>query len=239
MIKKNLSSTQGRRLHHLAEEAREQGKFLEALELTDRATLEYAKDDDLSGLAEVQSSRQSTFKHLFRRTGKKVFLDLEKYAALSAVEIAQLSGINEALGIPYHNLGKYYFEVKDYRKAAEYFQKAIDNLKQFPSKRHSRASVIADIAGHLYAAEYKAGDKTALAGALKALEDLENAKEESSYNKNVWVSGAHLRIAHMLLKDQPEISRKHLKRAEKIIRADKRLSLRLDQLKQVYKQLNS
>ncbi|HLC87734.1 MAG TPA: tetratricopeptide repeat protein [Patescibacteria group bacterium] len=139
MIKKNPTSVQGRRLHRLAEDAREQGKFLEALELTDRATLEYAKNDDLLGLAEVQSSRQSTFKHLFRRTGKKVFLDLEKFAALSAVEIAQLSGINEALGIPYHNLGKYYFEVKDYGKAAEYFQKAIDNLKQFPSGRHSRA----------------------------------------------------------------------------------------------------
>src|SRR5262245_38772504 len=112
-------STEGRRLHALAEEARESGKFLEALEYTDKASLAYQKDGDMLGLAEVQSSRQSTFKHLYRSTGDIVFLILEKHAAESAVEIAEKSTIPEAVGIPYHNLGKYYSEVKDYKHAAE------------------------------------------------------------------------------------------------------------------------
>src|SRR3989344_6279272 len=117
----------GRRLHGLAEDARESGRLLEALEFTDQATLAYQKDNDLLGLAEVQSSRQSTFKHLYRATNDKIFLILEKHAAESAVDVAEKSGIKEALGIPYHNLGKYYFEEQDYEKAAEAFNKAIEN----------------------------------------------------------------------------------------------------------------
>jgi len=231
-------SQEGRRLHALAEDARESGKFLEALEYTDQASLTYQKGGDLLGLAEVQSSRQSTFKHLYRATGDKVFLILEKYAAEAAVEIAKQSGIPEALGIPYHNLGKYYFEAKEYKKAADAFRKAVGNLISYPSKKHSRPSVIADIKGHQYAAEYYAGDKTALDRALEALIDLKNAKESSSYNKNAWLTGAHIRIAEMAFEDNLNLARQHAETAEKIIKEDKRLILRKYQLKKLKKLLS-
>lgn len=218
-------------MHALAEEAREAGKFLEALEYTDQATLAYQNDGDLMGLAEAQSSRQSTFEHLYRSTGDAVFLILEKHAAKATVEIAEKSGIPEALGIPYHNLGKYYAEVKDWAKAAEYFKKAVENLKQYPSNPHSRQSIIADIAGHQYAAEYHVGDKSALDRAIQALDDLEKASDAgSSYNKNVWLSGAHLRIAEMVAKDNPELAQKHFSEAKKIIDSDPRQILRRSQL---------
>lgn len=226
-------SQEGRRLHALAEDARESGRFLEALEYTDQASLAYQKDNDLLGLSEALSSRQGAFKHLYRQTGDKVFLILEKHAAVAAVEIAEMSGINEALGIPYHNLGKYYFEVIEYKKATEYFKKAVENLVAYPSKRHSRPSVIADIKGHQYAAEHYAGDKTALNRALEALRDLKNAKENSSYNKNVWLTGAHIRIAEMALKNNPQLARQHARKAEKIINEDERLLLRKNQLKKL------
>lgn len=226
-------SKEGRRLHTLAEDARESGKFLEALEYADQATLAYQKDDDLLGLAEVQSSRQSTLKHLYRQTGDKAFLVLEKYAAEAAVEIAKQSDIPQALGIPYHNLGKYYLEAKEYKKAIKYFKKAVENLVTSPSKRHSRPSVVADIKGHQFAAEYCNGDKTALNRALRALKDLENTKESSSYNKNAWITGAHIRIAQMLLKDNPKAAFQHAKEAEKIINKDKRLILRKYQLQKL------
>ncbi len=225
----------GRRLHARAEEAREAGKFLEALEYTDCATLAYQKDGDLLGLAEVQSSRQSTFKHLYRSTGDPVFLTLEKHAAEAAVEIAEKCGISEAVGIPYHNLGKYYSEVKEYEKAAEYFKKAIENLKKYPDNHHGRASVIADIAGHQYAAEYHTGDKTALDRALQALEDLQNSDESSTYNKNAWVTGAHIRIAEMLVTDNPELAKKHVEEAQKILDSDNRQILRKEQLEKLRK----
>lgn len=230
-------SYEGRRLHKLAEDARERKDFLMALEYTDKATLAYQKDHDFLGLSEVQSSRQSTFKHLYRTTGDKVFLILEKHAAESAVAIAEKSGDKEALGITYHNLGKYYFETKEYEKAVEAFKRAVDNLIQYPSARHSRSSVIADIKGHLYAAEYHTGDKTALDRALGALKELEDAQEENPYNKNAWLSGAHLRIAEMLAQDNLELARKHLGEARKIIEADKRLVLRKNQLEKLEKKL--
>ena len=230
-------SKAGRRLHALAEDARESGKFLEALEYTDQATLAYEKDNDLFGLAEIQSSRQSTFKHLYRTTGDKVFLILEKHAAEAAVEIARESGIKEAIGIPYHNLGKYYFEVEEYEKAAEAFKRAVENLTRYSNSGHGRQSVVADIKGHQYAAEYHAGDKTALDRALDALGELKNAEEPNSYFKSAWLSGAHLRITEMVAQDNPELAKKHLEEARRIIKGDERLILRKDQLEKLEKSL--
>lgn len=231
-------SAEGRRLHALAEEARENGNFLKALEYTDQATIAYHTDGDLLGLAEVQSSRQSTLKHLYRHTEDEIYLVLEKHAALAAVEIAEKSGVKEALGIPYHNLGKYYFEVKDYANAAEAFKKAVANLTEFPSERHSRPSVISDIQGHQFTAEYHTGDKSALERAEKALEELKNAEETSTYAKTAWLSGAHLRIAEMVLEDNPDLAREHLTKAKEIIEKDERQILRREQLEKLEQRLN-
>ena len=230
-------SQNGRKLHQLAEIAREKGNFLQALEYTDRATLAYQKDKDYPGLAEVQSSRQGTFKHLYRSTGDKYFLILEKHSAEAAVEIAEKSGNKEALAIPYHNLGKYYLEANIYKEAVEYFRKAVRCFTLYPPKNHNRPAITADIKGHLYAAEYLAGDKSALKRAKKALEDLKNAQEDS-YNKNVWLTGAHLRIAEMLIGDNPKLAKEHIGEAKKIIDSDKRLILRRRQLKKLIQNLS-
>jgi tetratricopeptide (TPR) repeat protein len=225
-------SKEGRRLHGLAEESREKGEFLKALEYTDQALIAYQKDGDKTGLAEVLASRQSIFKQLYRATSDIAFLILEKHTAWAAVEMAEESGIKEALAIPYHNLGKYFYEAGDYKNAAMFFKKAADNLETYHNGRHGRSSVIADIRGHQYAAEYKAGDKTAYERAVRVLEDLKGL-EEDSYNKNVWVTGAQLRIVEMLLEDEPEKSAEYLKKAEEIIKSDGRLILRAEQLKKL------
>lgn len=220
----------GRSLHSLAEKAREEGKFLEALQFTDQASLAYQKDADMLGLAEVQSSRQNIFKHLFRSTGDETFLILEKHSAQSAVDIAQKSGVAQALAIPLFNLGKYYLEVKDYVEAIECFEKAIANLKANPQNPHSRPAVIADIGGHLCFAQHFSGDEVALSKAMKLLAELEGLDEEP-YSKAVWITGAHLRIAQMTVKKDPKLARKHLEFARKIINVDDSLVLRAEQLR--------
>jgi len=224
-----VQSEEGRRLHKLAEEARESGNFTDALKYTDEAMIAYQKDKDYLGLSEVCASRQSTFKHLYRHFKDSVYLLLEKHAAEASVEIAEQAGIQEALGIPYHNLAKYYSEVGEYSQAVEYFRKSVDCLTRYPSE-HTRPAVIADIQGHQYAAEYKSGDRSALERALRALKQLEESDEPSSYNKHVWLSGAHLRIADMLRKDNPRLSLEHYEAAKKIIEGDERLILRKTQL---------
>lgn len=230
-----MTSRQSREIHGKAEEARENGRFIDALKYCDKATLQYIKDDDLLGLAEVQSSRQSTFKQLYRQNGNKNYLILEKYAALSAVEIAEGSGIKEALAIPYHNLGKYYEEAGEHQKAVEFFKKAVLNMRNNPPSMHNRPGVIADIEGHQYSSEYLAGDKTALEKAEQALKDLEKSGEDkiSRYNFDVWVSGAHLRIVKMLMTDDPETARKHLQKAKEVIDKNPDLKLRADQWKKL------
>lgn len=61
------------------------------------------------------------------------------------------------------------------------------------------------------------------------------AAEEDSYNKNVWVSGAHMRIAEMYMAagdraDNIKLVGEHIRHAEEIISGDDRLVLRKEQL---------
>ena len=67
--------------HVQAEQARERGDYEQALVLTDQALIAYQQDGDLTGMAEIQSSRQRVFKHLYRSTKDKAYLVLEEHSA--------------------------------------------------------------------------------------------------------------------------------------------------------------
>lgn len=64
---------------HIAEEkARENGDFLEALKLSDEATILYQKEGNVVGLSEIQAARFEIFKHLYLETDDRSFLILAK-----------------------------------------------------------------------------------------------------------------------------------------------------------------
>ena len=149
-------------------------------------------------------------------------------AAESSVEIARLSRIPEALALPLFNLGKAYQEMQMYKEAVIALEEAVKEITTHPPKMHNRPAVVADIRGHLYYCQYKSGDKTALDRAQQALSDLESA-DEIKYNKDVWLSGGHMRIAEMLRGDNPAKAREHLEKAKKIIDANPDLKLRKGQ----------
>lgn len=220
--------SQGRKLHGEAEEAREKEDFEKALVLTDQAMIAYQKAKDDLGLAEVQASRFITFKHLFQNTGYQGYEILMRAAAETSVELARLSKIPEALALPLFNLGKAYLEMQMYREAVPILEEAVSEITTHPPEMHNRPAVIADIKGHLYYSKYKNGDKEALEKAEQALADLE-AAEEVKYNKDVWVSGAHMRIADMLRGDNPEKAKEHLQKAKEIIDNNPDLKLRAKQ----------
>lgn len=222
-------ATDGRELHSQAEEARESGDFEKALVLTDQAMIAYQKAGDELGLAEVQASRFITFKHLFQSTGYKGYKILLRAAAETSVELARLSKIPEALALPLFNLGKAYQEMQMYEKAVLVLEEAVGEITAHPPELHNRPAVVADIKGHLYYCQYKAGDKNALALIEQALAELE-ASDENKYNKDVWISGAHMRIADMLRADDPEKAKTHLEKAKEIINANPDLKLRKEQL---------
>lgn len=215
--------------HVQAEQARERGEYEQALILTDQALIAYQQDGDLAGMAEVLSSRQRVFKHLYRSTKDETYLILEEHTAQAALHIAHISNIPQALAIPLHLMGSFFAQKKDYAQAAGYFKQAVENLRTYTENPHSRPAVIADFAGHQFWAEYLAGDLSALDKAYEVLEQLKNTSEDS-YNQAVWVSGAHLRLAEMLATTDPQKAKQHLEEARSIIEADSRLVLRKEQL---------
>lgn len=233
-----MQTEKARNVHAKAEVARESGDFLLALKLTDEATIAYQEENDISGLAEIQASRFITLKHLFQKTGDKNYLILAKHAALSGVEIAETSGNPAALAIPYLNLGEAYAQLEGWQEAVKAYTTAVEHFTQSPPPTNNRPAVLLNVKSHLHQAEYKVGDKSALERAENLIPELEK-QEEDSYNKNVWLSGAHMRIAEMIMGDNKENAQNHLEAAKKIIDSDERLVLRKEQWEKLNTKLTS
>lgn len=232
-----MASIEGRKIHGQAAQARETGKHLEALKLYDEAILAYQKDGDILGLAEVFADRSIIYRHLFDNTNDKNFLIIGKYEMLASVEMAEKSGSKEALALPYFNLAKVQESLDELPEALENYQKAVENMVANPPEEHNRPAVVADMIIHQSTAEYKNGDKGALKRALAALLDLEGA-DEPKYNKDVWLSGAHMRIAQVLKNDDLAKAEEHLQKAKEIIETNLDLKLRQTQLEKLTADFN-
>lgn len=221
----NLSA---REIHGQAEQTREAGDFPKALALADQALLAYQKEGDEKGFAEALTSRFLTLRHLYHETGDSNYLVLAKHTAMAAVEIAQSSKDPTALALPLFNLAKVQEELNEPSSACQTYQQSLDNLINNPPSEHNRAGVIADFKVHLYSCLYKSGDKSALEKLLQATTDLEGSNE-TKYNKDVWLSGAYMRLAEILRSNNPPQARENLQKAKDIIDTNPDLKLRAKQ----------
>lgn len=228
-----IQPSEGRRIHALAEQARENGLFLDALKHTDEAMIAYQARGDRLGFAEVLSSRFLTLRHLYEQTGERPFLITAKHTVMASVDIAKESGDNKALAVPLFNLAKAQETLGELSDATATYREAVVNLTNNPSEHHSNPAVLADFKVHLTTCEYKTGDKTALPKAESALRELEGASGVDDYTKDVWVSGGYMRIADMLRVDDPEKGRTVLRKAKDIIDANPKLVLREKQWKKL------
>lgn len=227
-----------RDIHSKATIACESGNSLEALQLCDQATVLYEEEKDLLGMAEIQSQKFIILKHLFQKTQSRAYLILALKSAEAGVEIAILSQQEDALALPYQNLGEAYALLEQWEKAVEAYKKGVEAFEKSPPSMHNRPAVLLNLKDHLYTAEYKTGDKSALKRAEHLIPELEATDEDSynikdveagRYNKNVWLSGAHGRIAEMIYKENREKALEHLRKAKEIIDSDERLILRKGQ----------
>jgi tetratricopeptide (TPR) repeat protein len=221
-----LQPNEGRRIHGLAEQAREEGRFVDALKHTDEAMVAYQERGDKLGFAEVLSSRFLTLRHLHEQTGDRSYLITAKHTVQASVDIAKESGDNKALAIPLFNLAKAQETLGELPDAARSYQEAVENVTNNPSEFHNLPAVAADFKVHMTTCEYKAGDKAALPRAEEALQELEGAEHPDAYAKDVWVSGGYMRMAEMLRGDDPEKAQASLQRAKQIIDANPKLGLR-------------
>lgn len=224
-----MNSEKGRQLHSLAEQAREKGDFLEALKTIEEAAIKYAEDKDYIGFSEIQGSRFLTLRHLFEQTNDINFMILAKYAAEAAVSIAKASNQEHSLTMPLFNLAKSQETLGEISEAALTYKDAIENHIKFPGEFHNRPAVISDMKVHLSVCEYKAGDSTAFERAIQAIHELESDTQETQYNKDVWTSGAYMKMAEILLKDKPEDAKNYLQKAKQIIDSNTKLVLRKKQ----------
>lgn len=228
----------GREVHGKAEQARERGDLLQALQLCDEAMVTYQTEGDALGFAEVLASRFLTLRHLFEQTDDKKYLILGKHAAQSSVELAESGGDKSALALPYFNLAKSQETLGQFQEAVENYKKALGNAMSNPPAAHKieqRPAIIADMKVHLATSEYKAGDKSALERAKQALAELEAHPDIEDYNQHVWVSGGYMRLAEILKEDNPTEAKECLQKAKVIIDADPRLKLRLKQWEKLAK----
>ena len=221
---------QAQQLHTQSETLRESGNFLEALKLADEALLAYAQENNIAGMAEVQCSRFLVLRHL--STEFPQFLIIAKHAVLSAVELAKSSQAPSSLVIPLFNLAKYYEEIKDYPNAITYYQDAIVEFQKNPPSQHNRPSVLVDFQIHLNDVQLAAGDLSAADRLLKLIDELREL-DEPKFNKDVWISGAHMHLAESLFATDQDRARHHLQLAKEIIEADPDLTIRLTQWQQL------
>ncbi|MCS7092498.1 MAG: hypothetical protein NZM26_04050 [Patescibacteria group bacterium] len=199
-----MKSSKARQLHDKALNLREQQDLLQSLQVSIEALYEYAKDEDTLGFAELLSMMSKTYLHMFLLANYPPYLELAKSTAMACVSIAESAKEPKAAMLPYFNLGDIADEAGDLDLAILAYKKAIDIFGEDPPSRHNRKSLLANFKVHLASCEYRNGDKSALARAEEALNDLINSSDASEYEKDVWVSGYHMRIARMLKNDDPQ-----------------------------------
>lgn len=234
-----VQSEKGRQIHERALATQEKGNFLEALKLEDEAMIVYGEDGDESGFSEIQAMRTLTYRHLYEQTGFEGYLVKAKHEAMASVELAEMSEDEYSLAIPLAGLGRIMADLAEFSHAAENFQRAVAILEKYPEGQHSRKSVMADYKVHLQVALYHAGDEAALSAAEEALEELEASTDASAYEKGVWLSGGHMKIAEAVNKVDRGKATEHMRMAKKIIDSDEKLKLRLEQWNKLEERLRS
>lgn len=228
-----MKSKKGKKLHNQAEKARENEDYLNALKITDEAIIAYESDGDQQGLAEVLASRVITLRHLANETNDNSFLILALGQADSSVEIARRSEKKEALAIPLYNLAKAQEDAEKLSEAILTYHNAIEWMENFPPKDYDKDFVLADMRVHLEICRYKAGDKRALENAEKYLQELENMSPKDQYLKDVWISGAYMRLAKILRQDSIDKCKAYFEKAREIIHSNPSLKIRRKQLAEI------
>lgn len=220
---------EGRRLLALSNEAREKEQFFDALDLSDQAMIAFDKDDDDAGCAESLACRSINLRIYANLNDSTRVLIFAKFEMMGSVEIARKSNNPTALALPLYNLAQLHEDLEEYEDAVKVYAEAVKAMEHNPPQSHNRPSVLANMRVHMTTCEYKAGDTSALDRIYQALADLESAEEPNMYNRNVWLSGAHMRIADALRVDDPDKAQEHLQKAKDIIDANPELTIRKKQ----------
>lgn len=221
-------------LREQADILREEGKTLDALNLYNQALVNFQQKHDYNGILGVLSGRLISWQHLFNHEEDKVYAILARKEAESMLAIAQEYGIHDRDYWIHFLFGKSYIFLKDFKCAEVEFKQAVD---LYPHNNAEKGDWLA----HLGEAIYKNGRKEE--GERVILEGIQQIHAhrdvEDSFKINVWISGAYLRLAKILIRDQKiEQAKIYLSKGEEIVLKDPRLVIRKQQLETLKKKIN-
>lgn len=217
-----------------ADQLREEGKTVEALNLYNQALISYQKNLNYGGVLDVLIGRLISWQHLFNQEEDSVYAILAQKEVEAMLAIAKIYGITEKDHLIHFLLGKSHTFLKDFAAAQAEFTQAID---LYPYDNAEKGNWMA----HLGKAVYQNGDKKrGISMILQGIEQIKkHIKDTDSFHLNVWLSGAYLRLAKLFFIDKNFIEAYgYLKKSEEIILNDPRLVIRQQQLhllKQTFK----
>lgn len=224
----------GRQLHNRSAATREkENDLLKSLQLADEALIEYAREDNKSGIAELIADRSITFRHLFRDSGNRIFLLIARSELGASIDIASMIGRQDSLIVPFYNLAKIEVALTEFEPAITHYKKAL-SLTQggtaIPpnpdNPAQNRPSVAIDIRFHLAQVEYLNGDETALPRMEEEAGKMGGVEEPDDFSKHIWLSGQYLTLAELLKNTDHQKAKEYFLKAKAVIDSDQRLTIR-------------
>jgi tetratricopeptide (TPR) repeat protein len=218
--------SEGRKLHTLSAQAREEGNTAEALHKSNDALLAYDAANDSLGFAEALADRSITL----RNTSSKRFLILAKHTAMAAIEIARDSSDLTAVALPIYNYAKVQESLGEIPQAIASYKEAISHMEQTPPAMHNQHAILLDMKIRLSTAEIKNGNQVAEQEIQNLIDQLKTDETLDQFTKDVWVSGAYMRLAEAFTQNDSDLAQDYLSKAKEIAKNNPRLLVRQKQL---------
>lgn len=226
MVKPAYVAASAEMLQRQADVLREEGKTLEALNVYNQALVDYQQKHDYNGILSVLSGRLISWQHLFNKEEDRIYAILARKEAESMLAIAQEHGIHDRDYLIHFLFGKSCIFLKDFNSAEMEFKKAIE---LYPHDNAEKGDRLAHLGEAIYRNGRKEeGERVILSGVQQIQA---HQHEEDSFKINVWISGAYLRLAKILINDHKiEQAKIYLQLGEEIVLKDDRLVIRKQQL---------
>ena len=220
-------------LHRKAEQAREEDRHDDALELIEKAIENYKKEKNYEGLSKAIQSRMLIYKHLFLLSNNQKYVTLAMKDAELSLTIAKRHDLANVISSCYFRLGEVAMLTNDYKKAIENYQQALNFYNGTTAEK-------GDYRYHLGEAFYRSKEKEKgkeiILQGLREIRD--NSPEIDPFLIHVWESGCYMRLADLLKDDEPEKAEEYLQRAQSIVELDKKLIIRRRQIRELANEFN-
>lgn len=214
-----------------AEKAREMGDFKKSLELLADAIVKIVEERKEEKLVDALSSQSLVYRHLYDKTNSKNYLLLAKHSSMASVGLARQTNDTTLLSISLYTLGKVH-------ESNEEVEDALNSYREAISQDVNRPAMLNEMKSRLAVLEYQNGDESAYERFEIALTELIDAVDKDNYAKSVWLSGAYMHMAEVLIKKDKVKAVNLLDEARKVIASDMRLKLRKEQLEKLHALLN-